>query len=149
MSVHPFLTLTAALLAALLAALPVATAQAQVKAAPPPWEELTYALWWGPCPTQQTCHVDWTVRRTERVLQRTGAAGASRRFLSEQELSQLDALVAGAVRQAENCPPPPTDVFDDLTLVDANGAKQRWPVTGCAYVQAANAVKALKDWLAH
>ena len=112
------------------------------------WTVANYSSGWGPCPTNRTCFNNWHVDRESRTIVQTGSAGQASRKLNDQEWSQLEKLIPQAKRAATQCPSPPTDVFDDLEIIYSNQSKFSKSVTGCAYEQGGNPVKALKEWLA-
>lgn len=113
----------------------------------PNWTEANYSSGWGPCPSDRTCFNNWHVNRGTKTLLQTGSSGQTSRTLNDQEWSQLEKLIAQARLAASQCPSPPTDVFDGLEIIYSNQSKFSKSVTGCAYAQDANSVKALKEWL--
>ena len=113
----------------------------------PNWTEANYSSGWGPCPPNRICFNNWHVDRGTRAVLRTGSGGQTSRKLNDQEWSELEKLISKSKLAASQCPSPPTDVFDDLEIIYSNQSKFSKPVTGCAYEQGGNSVKALKEWL--
>jgi len=111
------------------------------------WTAVNYHSGWGPCPTNRACFNNWHVERETRTIVQTGSAGQARRNLNADDWVQLEKLITQAERAASKCPSPPTDVFDDLEIIYSAQSKSSKSVTGCAYEQGENPVKALKDWL--
>jgi hypothetical protein len=113
----------------------------------PSWKSATYMSAWGPCPPNENCGSVWLMDRATQSIERKGLKATAPHKLSDQEWAQLEEMVRAARQQASSCKAPPTDVFETLEIVNADGTQDSVEVTGCVFDQGTNAPKTLASWL--
>ena len=113
----------------------------------PQWKTVTYMSAWGPCPRDERCGSVWLLDRATRSIERKGLKATPLHKLASEDWGQLEELLSLATHKASACPPPPTDVFETLQIVNSDGTQLSYEITGCVFDDSSNPAKTLASWL--
>lgn len=113
----------------------------------PQWKTATYMSAWGPCPRDESCGSVWLLDRATRSIERKGQKATSLHKLASEDWGQLEELLSLVTQKASACPAPPTDVFETLQIVNSDGTRLSYEITGCVFDDSPNPAKTLASWL--